>query len=44
MMQNFNSYKNGKAATKIQPPRAQVNREDLFARIMAIETRIGEMA
>lgn len=44
-MANFNSYKASKTAkTTKTAPRTNVNRADLVARIMTIETRIGEMA
>lgn len=42
MMANFNSYKASKTAKTA--PKTRANRADLVARIMTIETRIGEMA
>ena len=44
-MANFNSYKTSKTSnTTKKAPRTNVNKADLVARIMTIETRIGEMA
>ena len=44
-MANFNSYKASKTGkTSKKAPRTNANRSDLVARIMTIETRIGEMA
>lgn len=44
-MANFNNYKASKTAkTAKNPVRSNANRSDLIARIMTIETRIGEMA
>ena len=45
MMANFNSYKTSKTSkTTKTAPKTSANRADLVARIMTIETRIGEMA